>query len=67
MSANHLIRDWTYELLLLIEQARAEAANDDGFTLGRTFGLAEASHSCSSKRSHLDSRPLNWGFPRKMQ
>lgn len=63
MSANHLIRDWTYELLLLIEQARAEAANDDGFTLGRTFGLAEALSLMQQQAQSFGFEAAELGLP----
>ena len=63
MSANDLIRDWTSELLLLIERAKAEAANDDGFTLGRKFGLAEALALMQQQAQSFGFKASELGLP----
>ena len=42
MSADNLIRDWSTELIRLIEEAKADAAASDDFAKGRKFGLGEA-------------------------
>jgi hypothetical protein len=42
MNTNLLIRDWACELVLLIEESKAEAAPGDAFAEGRRFGMAEA-------------------------
>lgn len=42
MTTNLLIRDWTAELLRLIEDAKADASTGDDFSKGRKFGLGQA-------------------------
>ena len=42
MSADLLIKDWSTELVRLIEEAKADAAAGDDFAKGRKFRLGEA-------------------------
>lgn len=42
MSADNLIRDWSTEIIRLIEEAKTQASAGDDFAKGRKFGLGEA-------------------------
>jgi len=65
MSADLLIKDWSTELVRLIEQAKADAAAGDDFAKGRKFGLGEALSLLQQEASAFGLDAAALGLPRE--